>query len=59
MSKLDELMVKEMTRRQFLVTVGLGIVSLFGLSTIMGFLSNNESSSEPRSAGYGAQTYGR
>jgi hypothetical protein len=58
MSKLEELLTKEMTRRQFLVTVGLSLVSLFGFSTIMGILTGDSKTTQNHSSGYGARPYG-
>jgi hypothetical protein len=56
MSKLDELLSQEMTRRQFLITVGMAIMSLFGLSAILGLLTNKDAKAGIN--GYGSQTYG-
>jgi hypothetical protein len=56
MTKLDRLMHKEMTRRQFLVTLGFGLASLFGLSTLLGALT--ESDHEKSLHGYGGGQYG-
>ncbi|MBW4062070.1 hypothetical protein HJC99_05860 [Candidatus Saccharibacteria bacterium] len=57
MRKLDRLLAREMDRREFLVTVGLGIVSLFGLSALMGILSRNEPENGSL-ADYGMRDYG-
>lgn len=53
---LQELLQKEMTRKEFLATVGFGIASIFGLSTILHMLG-----SKPNhvSQGYGSNTYGK
>lgn len=56
MTKLDQLMSKEMTRRQFLVTVGFGLASLFGLSAMLGALTSSDKGDPSR--GYGAGRYG-
>lgn len=56
MTKLEQLMSKEMTRRQFLVTLGLGLISIFGLSAIMGALTESDNSGPGN--GYGAGHYG-
>jgi hypothetical protein len=56
-TKLEELLGKEMTRRQFLIAVGFGFLSLFGLSAVMGMLSGGDSGS-PAMNGYGARDYG-
>jgi hypothetical protein len=57
MTKLDQLMSKEMTRRQFLVTLGFGFASLFGLSAILGALTDTDHGNAMH--GYGADRYGR
>jgi len=57
MTKLEQLMSKEMTRRQFLVTLGFGLVSLFGLSAILGALTESDKSRSMN--GYGGGDYGR
>ena len=54
-NQLHELTQKEMTRKEFLATVGFGIASIFGLSAILNMLGK-----EPNhmSQGYGSNTYG-
>lgn len=61
MSRLDELLSKEMTRRQFLVTIGLGFASIFGLSAILGTLAGDPRTGISSGAdnGYGDRSYGR
>ncbi|HUD05335.1 MAG TPA: hypothetical protein VMR18_00225 [Candidatus Saccharimonadales bacterium] len=58
MSKFDELLNKDVTRKEFLTTVTIAVTSLFGLSTIMGVLTKNHPS-EDEGPGYGSQNYGR
>ena len=58
-TKFEELLSKEMTRRQFLMTIGLGFVSLFGLSAMMGALTKEAAGVSQAPTGYGARTYGR
>jgi hypothetical protein len=58
MSKLDTLLHKEMTREQFLLTLMAGVVSFFGLSTILGMLSKAEPPKPSDRPGYGVQQYG-
>lgn len=60
MSKFHELLSKEMTRRQFLVTLGVGFISLFGISTVLGALTGESSgtSEQQQPLGYGARYYG-
>lgn len=55
-TKLEELLGKEMTRRQFLITLGLGFISLFGISSVIGTLTG--STSEKAMNGYGSRGYG-
>ncbi len=56
MSRFDELLSKEMTRHQFLVTVGLGIISILGFSALIGAFSSESHSSAMN--GYGSRDYG-
>ena len=55
-TKLEELLSTEMTRRQFLMTLGLGFISMFGLSAIMGAVTG--STPEHVMRGYGSRDYG-
>lgn len=55
--KLKELMYQEMTRKQFLLTLGGLIISIFGLSALFGLLTPDE----PKHQGvveYGMLDYG-
>lgn len=58
MSKMDQLMAREMTRRQFLATLGMGIVGLFGFSSFMGMFSQDDSPTGNKPVDYGMQNYG-
>lgn len=42
MRKIQELMQKEMTRKEFLATAGFGIASIFGLSTLLKLLTGKD-----------------
>ena len=56
-SNLELLLSKQMTRRQFLMTLGLGVTSLFGFSSLIGLLSHNEpKGNDP--VDYGMRNYG-
>lgn len=56
--QVQELLHKEMTRHEFLATLGLGIASLLGFSSILKLLNANPN--HRRSGfGYGSSTYGR
>jgi len=57
MSKFEHLLKKEMTRKQFLATLGVMFLSIFGFSTIMGMLTE-DSSSHKKEVGYGLNDYG-
>lgn len=53
---LNELMEKEMSRKEFLATVGFGLASVFGLSTIFKLLTGKKA--QQASLGYGGGAYG-
>lgn len=58
MSKIEDLMSKKMTRKQFLTTIGVAVVGIFGLSSIMGILSQKGPDSGHNLVGYGMRDYG-
>jgi hypothetical protein len=56
---LAALMQKEVTRKEFLATLGLGIATILGFGSLIRFLSGNHpgtASSIP--TGYGSSVYG-
>jgi hypothetical protein len=57
---LDDLLQKEMDRKEFIATLGFGAASLLGLSTVLQLLGKNNSVFGTRSAdiGYGSSAYG-
>lgn len=55
--QITTLMQKEMTRKEFLATMGFGVASIFGLSTVIKMLSS-KSSGHNSSMGYGSSNYG-
>jgi hypothetical protein len=55
--QLSTLMQKEMTRKEFLATMGVGVASIFGLSTVIKMLSSKPASNRS-SLGYGSSSYG-
>lgn len=59
--QLDVLMQKEMTRKEFLTTMGFGVASVLGFSGIIKFLTGDAShhSNQKSGYGYGTSTYGR
>ena len=61
MQQLEDIMHKEMSRKEFLATLGFGIASLFGFSTVLRFLfGKGQQAHNGRIAnqGYGSSTYG-
>jgi hypothetical protein len=58
---LDQLLQKEMNRKEFLLTLGLGTASMFGFSTIIKLLTGRSVESRLThrvSGGYGSSAYG-
>ena len=58
---LDQLLQREMDRKEFLLTLGFGLASLFGFSTIIHLLSGKGSTRDHytiRTSGYGSSDYG-
>jgi len=58
MKHLDEVMKKEVTRKEFLATLGFGIASIMGFSTILKFLFGRGSQQTAVNTGYGSSAYG-
>lgn len=59
MQKINELMQKEMTRKEFLATMGFGVATMLGLSTLMGLLTGKSNPFQQQSPmGYGTGAYG-
>lgn len=59
--QIGELVQKEMTRKEFLATVGFGVVSIMGFGSLVKLLTGKGSSQSLRrnvSAGYGSSAYG-
>lgn len=54
---LNELMQKEMNRREFLVMLGFGVASIVGLSTVLKLLGH-QSPLQRYGTGYGTGSYG-
>ncbi|HSW99336.1 MAG TPA: hypothetical protein VLF71_05900 [Candidatus Saccharimonadales bacterium] len=54
---LQSLLQKEMTRKEFLATIGLGVASILGFSSLLKLLGLRGSASQ--SHGYGSHGYGR
>lgn len=61
MRKINELMQKEMTRKEFLATLGFGAATVFGLSTLLHLFTGKENPlhrNNAQSLGYGGGPYG-
>ena len=58
MQHLNNLMQKEMSRKEFLATIGLGVASIFGFSAILKMLFGKGEQNQTSSAGYGSSAYG-
>jgi hypothetical protein len=57
--QINSLVHKEMTRKEFLGTVGFGLLSLAGMSTIVKLLGGSKTASQHAvGAGYGSSAYG-
>lgn len=54
---LQTLMQKEMTRKEFLLTVGFGLATLVGLSAFLKMLGKNNPW-QADAGGYGSSSYG-
>ena len=64
--QLNALLQKDMSRKEFLVTVGLGLVSMTGFASALKFLLESNTTktvstttTTKQSAGYGNSAYGR
>lgn len=53
---LDNLLQKEMSRKEFLATVGFGLASILGFSSLIKLLSSSQHNSS--SLSYGSSPYG-
>ncbi len=61
--QIDTLLQREMTRKEFIATLGLGMASVLGFSHIIQLLTgkslHRQFGQRPTSAGYGSSPYGR
>lgn len=55
MHRLDHIAKREMSRKEFLITAGLGMASIFGIANLLRMLSNQPSNVQ---SGYGSTKYG-
>ncbi len=58
MRQLEDVMGKEVTRKEFLATLGFGLASILGFSGILKFIFGKGSNTHRGSMGYGASVYG-
>jgi len=58
---LQELLLRDVSRKEFIATLGLGALSIFGLSTIIRFLTGHHMSAgrQESQSGYGSSAYGK
>jgi hypothetical protein len=60
MQKISDLMQKDMTRKEFLATLGFGVATVLGFSTLLRLITgkNNNPFHQQSAVGYGGGTYG-
>lgn len=59
MKQLEDVMNKEVTRKEFLATLGFGVASLLGFSGIVKFLfGKGHNGAQKQAMGYGGGAYG-
>jgi len=58
MSKFDEILSRKLTRKEFLMTLGMSFAWLFGISSIIGILSGKSHVSDIVKMNYGSGPYG-
>lgn len=58
MQQLNNLMQKEMSRKEFIATLGLGVASILGFSSILKLLFGKGQESQNARTGYGSSPYG-
>jgi hypothetical protein len=56
--QLNELLAREMTRQEFLATIGLGLASILGFSGILRMLNGKSHGGQQQRYGYGHSVYG-
>lgn len=57
MTQLETILQRQVTRKEFLTTLGFGLASLFGFSTILRLVFGRGQTRHV-AAGYGGSTYG-
>lgn len=59
MRQLEDMMNREVTRKEFLATVGFGVASILGFSSIIKFIFGRGNQQQATSRmGYGSSSYG-
>ncbi|HEU4914790.1 MAG TPA: hypothetical protein VFT16_05325 [Candidatus Saccharimonadales bacterium] len=58
MQKISDIMQKEMTRKEFLATLGFGVATIFGFSSLLQMLGKQNPLQQSSQYGYGGGTYG-
>lgn len=58
MEKINDLLHKDMTRKEFLSTVGLGLATIFGVSAVLRILTGKNIGIQNNQYGYGGGSYG-
>jgi len=56
--QMSTLMQREMTRKEFLATVGFGVATVMGMGSILKFVKPSFGSQIKVSNGYGSRNYG-
>jgi hypothetical protein len=56
--RVEALLAREVTRKQFIATLGMAVVSIFGFSTLFGVLTTTESKLSDAGRGFGSGTFG-
>lgn len=58
-NQIQELLYKEVSRREFLNALGIGVASLMGLSTLLKLAGYKSHSHLSQTSTYGSSPYGR
>ena len=59
MTKIEKILNQSMDRRQFIGVLGLGIITIFGIPSLLGVFAPSENSHDKKAInGYGASSYG-
>ena len=60
MQKLSDLMQKDMTRKEFLATLGFGAATIFGFATLLRLITGKDNNpfQQQNSLSYGGGAYG-